>query len=195
MHALAHAARQMPRRSCERRCAPQSHLAPSASPPHCSRICIVPVSYTALALQVRITLEGLDKELLCVNRSLNAIRAEILSQGLSSTTPVRVYVASDTKHGLTRAQALLGHESIISSEGSAVHSTRMKSMGAALKVAVDFLALALADVQFGIGACAALLCIASHPALCATVHVPPTLPGHSPLSGLAPLPHPGLSGL
>ena len=67
---------------------------------------------------------------------------------------VFVYVASDTTDGLAAATEVIGSSHVLSTTGSAVHSTRQAAQGesaAAIKVAVDFLALAVADVVFGLG--------------------------------------------
>ena len=103
----------------------------------------------------RIGLEGLERELACVNRSVNQIE-EALHRALQvADTPgtarrVRVFVASDTEHGVARARAVLGSARVLAISGRAVHSTRDDGE-AARKVAADFIGLALADVHFGIG--------------------------------------------
>ena len=99
----------------------------------------------------RIGVEGLERELACVNRSVNQIEAALqLADTPGPARRVHVFVASDTEHGVARARAVLGAARVLTISGRAVHSTRDDGE-AARKVAADFIGLALADVQFGIG--------------------------------------------
>ena len=102
----------------------------------------------------RISAQGMEREIGCVNRSLVAIEHALEAAG--SPRPVRVFVASDTALGSTKAVAILGAERVLAVTGRAVHSTRELAQaafaeGAGLKVAADFVALTLADVHLGIG--------------------------------------------
>ena len=104
---------------------------------------------------VRVTLPDLDRELGCVNRTLEVIESAARARFGFAAPAVHVFVASDTLLGMRRATAILGASRVLSVDGTAVHSTR-KGLGdereePALKVAADFLGLTLADVHLGIG--------------------------------------------
>lgn len=67
---------------------------------------------------------------------------------------VHAFVASDTAEGVTLAREALGTATVLVHTGAAVHSTRPHASGESgdgVKVAADFLALAMADVYFGLG--------------------------------------------
>ena len=104
-----------------------------------------------VAQQVRVTLEQLDRELVCANQSMAALRT-----AFGGSRRIVAFAASDTQHGMQRAVSILGRENVLFLEGTAVHSTRPSASSASLgaaarKVAADFLALAIADIHFGIG--------------------------------------------
>ena len=94
----------------------------------------------------RIQLTVLDQVLLDVNRSIARLRHALGRE-------VLVFAASDTEEGLARIHNVLGEERVLTVRGRAVHSTRTETPTSpeAIKVAADFLALAMSDVLFGIG--------------------------------------------
>lgn len=96
----------------------------------------------------RVSKTTLREQLRCVNASLDSIRAAVPGR------KVYVFVASDTAEGAAMARAALGEPNVLQVSGTAVHSTRPRATGGteeAVKVAADWLALAMADVHFGIG--------------------------------------------
>ena len=99
----------------------------------------------------RITLGDLRRSLALVNATATQLRAEL-------RVPVCVFVASDTALGQSMAHAALGG-CVLQVEGRAVVSARTHVVAASkspdgLKVAADFVALALCDVVFSLGSSA-----------------------------------------
>jgi hypothetical protein len=96
---------------------------------------------------VRISLPDMSAKLRCVNKSMEAI---VEATGRRTFA----FVASDTVEALAMARKELGASRVLTTEGAAVHSTRPRAAGErteAVKVAADFLGLAISDVHFGLG--------------------------------------------
>ena len=87
-----------------------------------------------------------DEQLVHVNASIAQLRSTL-------GRDVLIFAASDTNVGLERVSTILGEERVLSVRGRAVHSTRTSTPTSpeAVKVAADFLALAMSDVLFAIG--------------------------------------------
>ena len=94
----------------------------------------------------RIQPTQLEKQLRLVNRTVGRLRRAL-------GRDVLVFAASDTQMGLEMMRRVFGPRSLLTVGGRAVHSTRTSTPTApeAIKVAADFLALAMADVLFAIG--------------------------------------------
>lgn len=104
----------------------------------------------------RVELDVLRSVLRCVARFVGALRDSL-------ALPVLVFVASDTEVGARLAAEAVGNASVLAVPGRAVHSIRSQDASwhsqphlaahsqAAVKVAADFLGLALTDVQLSIG--------------------------------------------
>ena len=88
-------------------------------------------------------LDGLGRVNATVHRLRAALRREVF-----------VYVASDTALGLHEARKALGARAVLTHAGQAVHTTRTVASATpdAVKVAVDFFALAISDVLLSLGA-------------------------------------------
>ena len=93
----------------------------------------------------RVQTNELDGELAHVNRSVTRLRRAL-------GRDVLVFAASDTAFGLSRVKRFFG-DAVLTVSGQAVHSTRTRGLlgSDAVKVAADFLGLAVSDVLFSIG--------------------------------------------
>ena len=94
----------------------------------------------------RIQPAQLEKQLRLVNRTVGRLRRAL-------GRDVLVFGASDTQMGLEMMRHAFGDSSLLTVGGRAVHSTRTSTPTApdAIKVAADFVALAMSDVLFAIG--------------------------------------------
>lgn len=96
----------------------------------------------------RVSASEFDAQLLYVNRTLAQLATRFPRRGLS------VFVSSDTEDGMRRATRVLGYPSgptVLSVRGRAIHSTRTHSSSHELKIAADFLGLAVGDVVLSVG--------------------------------------------
>mmetsp|Transcript_15780 Transcript_15780/g.47448 ORF Transcript_15780/g.47448 Transcript_15780/m.47448 type:complete len:240 (+) Transcript_15780:2-721(+) len=82
-----------------------------------------------------------------VNRSLHGLEAALGRH-------VYVFMASDTEWAVRTARAVVGREKVLTVSGRPVHSTQVASKAreaAGIKIAADFLGLALSDMLLAIG--------------------------------------------